>query len=276
VACISHPDGARKKITFGYLITHPFGDPANYWGVIWTSGTIEQGSSGSGLYPDATQLLMGVASHSAVPTDCDHPEGPSGYGKFGRFYTFGTVDELLEEGTDDPLEDFDTCETALPVATFPVTLPGLIVKSTDEDWYRVNIPTGGEFTADATFVQFNGDIDLELYGECGGDILASANSSTSDEHLSYYNASAAADFYLRVFLDKDTRQEYDVSLDLNYVECPGDLDGDGDTDQGDLGILLADWGCTGGGCAGDLDNDGDTDQGDLGILLADWGCGTEP
>ncbi len=55
--------------------------------------------------------------------------------------------------------------------------------------------------------------------------------------------------------------------------CAGDLDGDGDTDQADLGILLADWGCTG-GCVGDLDGDGDTDQGDLGVLLADWGCGT--
>ena len=58
--------------------------------------------------------------------------------------------------------------------------------------------------------------------------------------------------------------------------CPGDLDGDGDTDQADLGILLADWGCTGGDCPGDLDGDGDTDQADLGILLADWGCGSEP
>jgi len=58
--------------------------------------------------------------------------------------------------------------------------------------------------------------------------------------------------------------------------CPGDLDGDGDTDQTDLGILLADWGCTGGGCEGDCDGDGDTDQADLGILLADWGCGTGP
>jgi hypothetical protein len=59
---------------------------------------------------------------------------------------------------------------------------------------------------------------------------------------------------------------------LIKIGCAGDLDGDGDTDQGDLGILLADWGCSGGGCAGDLDGDGDTDQGDLGILLADWGC----
>ena len=57
--------------------------------------------------------------------------------------------------------------------------------------------------------------------------------------------------------------------------CVGDLDGDGDTDQADLGILLADWGCDDpvNGCAGDLDGDDKTDQADLGILLGDWGCG---
>jgi probable HAF family extracellular repeat protein len=61
---------------------------------------------------------------------------------------------------------------------------------------------------------------------------------------------------------------------LAKVLCAGDLTGDGDTDQSDLGMLLGDWGCTGGNCEGDLDGDGDTDQADLGILLADWGCGT--
>ena len=55
--------------------------------------------------------------------------------------------------------------------------------------------------------------------------------------------------------------------------CAGDLDGDGDTDLADLGILLADFGCAAPGpCAGDLDGDGDTDLADLGILLADFGC----
>ena len=55
---------------------------------------------------------------------------------------------------------------------------------------------------------------------------------------------------------------------------PGDLDGDGDVDHGDLGILLADWGCTGGNCPGDCDGDGDTDHADLGVLLANFGTGT--
>ncbi|MCK4872145.1 MAG: hypothetical protein KAS72_05435 [Phycisphaerales bacterium] len=50
--------------------------------------------------------------------------------------------------------------------------------------------------------------------------------------------------------------------------CPGDLDGDGDVDQADLGILLAAYGLNG---TGDCDGDGDTDQADLGILLANYG-----
>ena len=56
--------------------------------------------------------------------------------------------------------------------------------------------------------------------------------------------------------------------------CVGDLDGDGDTDLADLGILLADFGCMPppGPCVGDLNGDGITDLADLGILLADFGC----
>jgi len=50
---------------------------------------------------------------------------------------------------------------------------------------------------------------------------------------------------------------------------PGDLDGNGCVDQADLGILLADYGCTAGigNCPGDVDGDGDTDQSDLGVVL---------
>ncbi|MFG0253337.1 MAG: hypothetical protein ACF8NJ_10740 [Phycisphaerales bacterium JB038] len=51
------------------------------------------------------------------------------------------------------------------------------------------------------------------------------------------------------------------------VDCPGDVDGDGDVDQSDLGLLLAAYEVDGGG---DLDGDGDTDQSDLGILLAHY------
>ncbi|MCK4871886.1 MAG: hypothetical protein KAS72_04085, partial [Phycisphaerales bacterium] len=51
-------------------------------------------------------------------------------------------------------------------------------------------------------------------------------------------------------------------------DCPGDLDGDLDVDQADLGILLS---CYEINDCGDIDGDGDTDQADLGILLAHYG-----
>ncbi|MCK4871889.1 MAG: hypothetical protein KAS72_04100 [Phycisphaerales bacterium] len=49
------------------------------------------------------------------------------------------------------------------------------------------------------------------------------------------------------------------------MDCPGDLNGDGQRDQADLGILLASYELDAGG---DIDGDGDTDQADLGALLA--------
>ena len=58
---------------------------------------------------------------------------------------------------------------------------------------------------------------------------------------------------------------------MDACECPGDLNKDWIVDHSDLGILLADWGCTGGDCPGDADADGDTDHSDLGLLLANWG-----
>jgi hypothetical protein len=61
-------------------------------------------------------------------------------------------------------------------------------------------------------------------------------------------------------------------------QCPGDVDGDHDTDHSDLGALLAAW-CSHEGdpnwnASADLDGDGHVGHGDLGTLLADWGCGT--
>ncbi|GAG32429.1 unnamed protein product, partial [marine sediment metagenome] len=73
-------------------------------------------------------------------------------------------------------------------------------------------------------------------------------------------------------------QVWDLGMDNPQITYQppspeGDLNGDGCVDQADLGMLLADWGCTGGDCPGDVDDDGDTDQADLGILLAHWGEG---
>lgn len=60
-------------------------------------------------------------------------------------------------------------------------------------------------------------------------------------------------------------------VQVTYYECPadvpGDLNGDGDVDAADLGILLGQWGTAG---SADLDGSGSVDGADLAIFLGLW------
>lgn len=60
--------------------------------------------------------------------------------------------------------------------------------------------------------------------------------------------------------------------------CPGDIDGDGDADVLDFGILAAHFGAAGLNpfTGGDLDGDGDVDVFDFATFAAGFGCGTGP
>jgi hypothetical protein len=68
----------------------------------------------------------------------------------------------------------------------------------------------------------------------------------------------------------------EVAFDIIDCDCVGDVDGDCDTDQSDLGMLLSAWGAhpgeTGWNWQADLDDDNHVYQSDLGVLLANWGC----
>jgi len=60
--------------------------------------------------------------------------------------------------------------------------------------------------------------------------------------------------------------------------CAGDIDGDHDTDQSDLGELLSAWGSQPGDPNwnenADLDDNCEVGHSDLNIVLSDWSCGT--
>ena len=53
--------------------------------------------------------------------------------------------------------------------------------------------------------------------------------------------------------------------------CESDINGDGQSDVGDLLIILADWGVCGLNCPADIDGSGAVDVGDILVLLAAWG-----
>jgi hypothetical protein len=63
----------------------------------------------------------------------------------------------------------------------------------------------------------------------------------------------------------DSGAVYEFTFDA--APPSADLDGDGDVDGADLGLMLANWG---GPAVGDINLDGVVDGADLGILLAEW------
>ena len=137
------------------------------------------------------------------------------------------------------------------------------------------------------------DADLSYSFTAGADYILHFRSATPGAAVatsyqrgaSWWGDGPGEDLNIGVLTLRDGREGYDAQnwsnlafprmrlLGVSAGGCVGDLDGDGDTDLADLGILLADFGCAAPGpCAGDLDGDGDTDLADLGILLADFGC----
>lgn len=222
VAGIHHPGGQPKKISFGTKGATGVGNPANIYGVTWQSGTIQGGSSGSGLYRANNQMLVGVASVSAVPQGCVNPAGPSGYGKLKEWHAGdGAVAALLAAGSDDAFEPNDECASAVPL---PVGVTGgLVVKLTHPDWYGVTLGPGGSVSVIAHSVVAHGDVDLELRDGCSGALLNAALGSDDVESVSFVNSAGfERQVLLSVFLADDVRAHYSLDVTVNAGD-PGFL-----------------------------------------------------
>jgi hypothetical protein len=272
LTCVSHPDGAYKRITFGYKI----GNSGPYkHNISWTSGTIEGGSSGSGVWREdqGGQLYAGTASTSTLPIGCSNPDGPSQYGKFDM--TYPNISGFLAGGSDDAQEDNDTCAAA--VATSAGTYNNRVVKRLDEDWYRITVPACYTVDIDATFTDAHGNINIQLLDACGGSVVASGTTTSNNESVSYVNPGAAQDFFLRVYLQEDTRNTYGLSIALTASgsSTKGDGDCDGDIDLNDYSAMA---GCIDGpdtditpACSAfDWNEDNDVDLGDVADLQRDF------
>ncbi|HWB20892.1 MAG TPA: PPC domain-containing protein, partial [Phycisphaerales bacterium] len=223
--CLHHPAGDYMRISFGTKSNTPNcgGSSTNFMLLSWTSGVTEGGSSGSAIIRNDTQQIYGTLTCGGSACVGAGANGqPDSYSQFDRAYNVGGFAAPLNAGSDDNLEPNDTCATA--VAISPGTYTNRIVKSTSEDWYKINIPNGGGISVSATFTHSWGNIDMQLYNSCGGSVLTSSTGTGNSEALSYTNSGAAANFFLRVYLASDTRNQYDLSISTigpENDECPG-------------------------------------------------------
>lgn len=87
VVCIHHPDGDFKRISFGELVDSGIGRlrPANrYHEVSWHTGVTEPGSSGSPLFVESTQRIMGQLYGGS--SSCRNSTATDYYGRFDVSY----------------------------------------------------------------------------------------------------------------------------------------------------------------------------------------------
>lgn len=218
VVGIHHPDGSWKRYSSGTKASNTTCGGSNHIRCNWSSGVTEPGSSGSGLFRSDTQQLVGQLHCGSSACGVASQFLNDDYGQFST--TYAAISASLAAGSDDALEENDSCAAARLVlsAIGTGTNNGLIVKKVDEDWYRYSVPSGTRLTVSLSFTHANGDIDMQLFTACGGSVVAQSVSTTNAESVQYTNNGATQDVFVRVFLSgTDTRNTYSMTSTIAAV-----------------------------------------------------------
>lgn len=204
VAGLHHPNGTFRRFSYGRIQESCWS--ANYHCVGWVLGVTEGGSSGSALF-DLDRRVVGQLRGG--DSSCANPAGIDDYGAFA--VTYPMISSFLAGGTDDGYENNDSCAAAWPLAEGWIF--SRILRSTDPDWFRVNVPPLSRVTISLSFTHANGDIDVVLYDGCGGPLVSSSTGVTDSETVRFDNLSFwARTVYLNPYLYSDTRNEYSINV----------------------------------------------------------------
>ena len=227
VVGIHHPDGAYKRISYGDVATS-FGCPntyiqcANFLPVDWDNvggGVTEPGSSGSGLWLDNSSDPKLVGQLWGGNSSCLNPVSNDFYGRFDL--TYNNISSFMNgtwEGFDDSLEQNDTRSNPRELAPNSNN-ENLVVKYSDEDWYRITVPAGGRITFSANFEHDYGDVDLFLYRADDANTIDTSESTSDSEVVEHINTGGTADYFVRVYLYRgavysSTRNTYNANVGL--------------------------------------------------------------
>jgi len=172
-----------------------------------------------------------------------------------RLDVFNSADPLQYSGTiviwdGDVINDQDTGQR-------PVT--GLSL----DTWYKLE----AVFVRNGEDTQYETDLTVNVYNADGslfgsGPLTMEMGTRVPLEQLASLNLSYRGG--MGIYVD-------DFSVTATAPECdPGDADKDGDVDDDDLSLLLANWGGTVGCTKGEFSGTPPVDDDDLSLLLANW------
>ena len=100
-----------------------------------------------------------------------------------------------------------------------------ICDDSDDDWYAIDLPSGGSISASITFTDNDGDLDLQLL-KAGGTSLDSSGGTSDSEHVSK-SGLASGMYYIKVHpYSSDGAQPYQLVVDVDYM-CMDDALGHG-------------------------------------------------
>ena len=210
---VHHPSGDFKRISFG----ESGGDTGVCFNrsevrINWTNAITEPGSSGSGIFTDAKQQLFGQLHGGASACGVAPQDLWDCYGAFS--VTFPRVKKQLKGGSDDKLEQNDTCARAKNVRAGRQA--GLVVKSFDQDWFKAVVPKGKTLTVGLELVHANGDVDLHLHQSCAGAAVAVSEGTGDSEAVTFTNTGKKnVTVFWRAFLASDTRAGYNMTVSIN-------------------------------------------------------------
>lgn len=271
---VHHPGGSFKRFSMGAKAPAPVCRPeSGFFGVNWSMGAVEPGSSGSGIFRDSTKSLVGQLFGQCEAASCANTFAV--YGAFTR--THQVIGPWLLAGTDDALEPNDTCAAARAMNQGGTA--GLILKSVDADWYAMSLPPGRRLRASIAFVNANGDIDLVAWGNCAAPDPLSASRTQGDLETVYAinPTTAPITIRLQVSMASSTRNMYSFGA-AHEPLCIGDTNADQVVDFLDLNLVLGLYATTGlpPDVPGDVNFDGVVDFLDLNLVLGFYGATCAP
>ena len=168
VVSLSHPKGDLMKAAFGRMsvpntttgLIRLFGYEQDMYGVLYSRGVIEKGSSGSGLFTlnSGSLQFRGVLSSSTLRNSpdgmsCTNTTENANYGRFD--YLYPQIASTLN-GTPPPADDFpNQPDASATVLAFDVPRSANLNYVGDIDSFRINISQPGTL-----YVKSSGGYDL--------------------------------------------------------------------------------------------------------------------